>query len=46
MFTQDFIDFIKLLNKHQVKYMVVGGYLKRIRINNKSSLHANNAPGH
>ncbi len=23
---QDFEDFIKLLNKHQVDYMVVGGY--------------------
>ena len=26
MFTPDFIDFIQLLNKHEVKYMVVGGY--------------------
>ena len=26
MFNRDFIDFIKLLNKHAVKYMVVGGY--------------------
>lgn len=23
---QDFEDFVKLLNKHQVDYMVVGGY--------------------
>ena len=23
---QDFEDFVKLLNKHQVEYMVVGGY--------------------
>ena len=26
MFSPDFLDFIKLLNKHQVEYMVVGGY--------------------
>jgi hypothetical protein len=26
MFSPDFIDFIKLLNKHNVKYLVVGGY--------------------
>jgi hypothetical protein len=26
MFSPDFIDFIKLLNNHEVKYMVVGGY--------------------
>lgn len=26
MFTPDFIDFISLLNKHEVEYMVVGGY--------------------
>jgi len=23
---QDFEDFVKLLNKHQVDYMIVGGY--------------------
>lgn len=26
MFSPDFIDFIRLLNAHHVKYMVVGGY--------------------
>lgn len=26
MFTPDFIDFITLLNKHNVQYMLVGGY--------------------
>ncbi|HLT87540.1 MAG TPA: nucleotidyltransferase [Sphingobacterium sp.] len=26
MFEQDFIDFVQLLNEHQVKYMVVGAY--------------------
>ena len=25
---QDFEDFVKLLNKHQVDYMIVGGYVK------------------
>src|SRR5690625_6492989 len=26
MFEQDFIDFVQLLNEHQVKYMVVGAH--------------------
>lgn len=26
MFSSDFLDFIKLLNKHSVEYMIVGGY--------------------
>lgn len=26
MFTPDFIDFISILNKHNVQYMLVGGY--------------------
>lgn len=26
MFSKDFIDFIDLLNRHKVEYMVVGGY--------------------
>lgn len=26
MFTKEFLDFIKLLNKHNVEYMIVGGY--------------------
>lgn len=26
IFEQDFIDFVQLLNDHQVKYMVVGAY--------------------
>ncbi len=26
MFEQDFIEFVEFLNKHQVKYMVVGAY--------------------
>jgi hypothetical protein len=29
---QDFEDFVKLLNKHQVEYMVVGGYDYRITV--------------
>ncbi|MCX6296696.1 MAG: hypothetical protein NTX97_11650 [Bacteroidetes bacterium] len=26
MFSPDFIDFIKILNKHHVEYMIIGGY--------------------
>ncbi|MHC8948614.1 hypothetical protein [Sphingobacterium hungaricum] len=26
IFEEDFIDFIQLLNKHKVKYMVIGAY--------------------
>ena len=26
MFSQDFKEFLELLNKHEVQYMIVGGY--------------------
>jgi hypothetical protein len=32
MFNQDFKEFLQLLNEHDVRYLIIGGYAGAIRI--------------